>query len=134
MDWRDRRPPIHTVSSLILKVYHAFVFKPITIKFGEFTNFWMLFQMTCPILNSIDIEYLHQEKICSYPVPCSFRTWPMRNGFMIEIVGGGVGWDECSEKRGGVGRYHKLQTQTNFLTIITSIKVTGFLFPFFSHS
>ena len=27
------------LSSLILKVYHAFVFKPITIKFGEFTNF-----------------------------------------------------------------------------------------------
>ena len=63
------------LSSLILKVYHAFAFKPITIKFGEFTNFWMLFQMTCPIFNSIDTEYWHQEKICSYPVPCSFRTW-----------------------------------------------------------
>ena len=36
------------LSSLILKVYHAFAFKPITIKFGEFTNFWMLFQMRCP--------------------------------------------------------------------------------------
>ena len=65
------------LSSLILKVYHAFAFKPITIKFGEFTNFWMLFQMTCPIFNSIDIEYSYQEKICSYPVPCSFRTWPI---------------------------------------------------------
>ena len=64
------------LSSLILKVYHAFAFKPITIKFGEFTNFWMLFQMTCPIFNSIDIKCLYQEKICSYPVPCSFRTWP----------------------------------------------------------
>ena len=31
------------LSSLILKVYHAFVFKSITIKFGKFTNFWMLF-------------------------------------------------------------------------------------------
>ena len=39
------------LSSLIFKVYHAFAFKPITIKFGKFTNFWMLFQMTCPILN-----------------------------------------------------------------------------------
>ena len=38
------------LSSLILKVYHAFAFKPITIKFGEFTNFWMLFQMTAPFL------------------------------------------------------------------------------------
>ena len=56
------------LSSLILKVYHAFAFKPITIKFGKFTNFWILFQMTCPIFNSIDNE-------CSYPVPCSFRTW-----------------------------------------------------------
>ena len=67
------------LSSLILKVYHAFAFKPITIKFGEFTNFWMLFQMTCPIFNSIDIEHLYQEKICSYPVPRSFRTWPISN-------------------------------------------------------
>ena len=65
------------LSSLILKVYHAFAFKPITIKFGKFTNFWMLSQMTCPIFNSIDIEYSYQEKICSYPVPCSFRTWPI---------------------------------------------------------
>ena len=65
------------LSSLILKVYHAFAFKPITIKFGEFTNFWMLFQMTCPIFNSIDIECSYQEKICSYPVSCSFRTWPI---------------------------------------------------------
>ena len=65
------------LSSLILKVYHAFAFKPITIKFGEFTNFKMLFQMMCPIFNSIDIECSHQEKICSYPVPCSFRTWPI---------------------------------------------------------
>ena len=65
------------LSSLILKVYHAFAFKPITIKFGKFTNFWMLFQMTGPIFNSIDIEYSYQEKICSYPVPCSFRTWPI---------------------------------------------------------
>ena len=64
------------LSSLILKVYHGFAFKPVTIKFGEFTNFWMLFQMTSPIFNSIDIEYSHQEK-CSYPVPCSFRTWPI---------------------------------------------------------
>ena len=63
--------------SLILKVYHAFVFKPITIKFGKFTNFWMLFQMTCPIFNSINTEYHYQEKICSYPVPCSFLTWPI---------------------------------------------------------
>ena len=65
------------LSSLILKVYHAFAFKPITTKFGKFTNFCMLFQMTCPIFNSIDTEYLYQEKICSYPVPCSFRTWPI---------------------------------------------------------
>ena len=43
MDWRTPVPPIHT------KVYHAFGFKPITVKFGESTNFWMLFQMTCPI-------------------------------------------------------------------------------------
>ena len=28
---------------------HAFAFKLITIKFGEFTNFWMLFQMTVSI-------------------------------------------------------------------------------------
>ena len=62
------------LSSLILKVYHAFAFKPITFKFGKFANFWMLFQMTCPIFNSIDIECSYQEKICSYPVPCSFRT------------------------------------------------------------
>ena len=66
------------LSSLILKVYHAFAFKPITIKFGKFTNFWMLFQMTCSIFNSIETEYSYQEKICSYPVPCSFRTWPIR--------------------------------------------------------
>ena len=65
------------LSSLILRVYHAFAFKPITIKFGEFTNFWMLFQMTCPIFNSIDIECSQQGKICSYSVPCSFRTWPI---------------------------------------------------------
>ena len=65
------------LSSLILKVYHAFAFKPITIKFGKFTNFWMLFQMTYPIFNSIDFECSYQEKICSYPVPCSFRTWPI---------------------------------------------------------
>ena len=51
------------LSSLILKVYHAFAFKPITIKFGEFTNFWMLFQVMCPIFNSIDIEYSYQEKM-----------------------------------------------------------------------
>ncbi len=65
------------LSSLILNVNYTFAFKPITIKFGKFTNFWMLFQMTCPIFNSIDTEYSYQEKICSYPVPCSFRTWPI---------------------------------------------------------
>ena len=65
------------LSSLILKVYHAFGFNQITIKFGKFPNFWMLFQMTCPIFNLIDIESSYQEKICSYPVPCSFRTWPI---------------------------------------------------------
>ena len=65
------------LSSLILKVYHALAFKPITIIFGKFTNFWMLFQITCPIFNSIDIECSYQEKICSYPVPCLFRTWPI---------------------------------------------------------
>ena len=27
-----------------------------------------------------------EEKICSYPVPCSFRTWPIKVG-----GGGGVG-------------------------------------------
>ena len=74
------------LSSLILKVCHAFAFKLITIKFGEFTNFWMLFQMTCPIFNSIDIECSYQEKICSYPVPCSFRTWPI----ITNSRGGGV--------------------------------------------
>ena len=37
----------------------------------------MLFQMTCPIFSSIDIEYSYQEKICLYPVPCSFGTWPI---------------------------------------------------------
>ena len=49
-------------SSLILKVYHAFAFKPLTIKFGKSTNFWMLFQTTSSIFNSIDIEYSYQEK------------------------------------------------------------------------
>ena len=57
------------LSSLILKVCHAFSFKPITIKFGELTNFWMLFQMTCPIFNSIDIEHLYQEKNMFVPSP-----------------------------------------------------------------
>ena len=59
------------LSSLILKVYmyHAFAFKPITIKFGEFTNFWMLFQMTCSIFNSIDIECSHTEKNIFVPSP-----------------------------------------------------------------
>ena len=33
MDWRDRRPPIIILSSLILKVYHAFAFNPLTGKF-----------------------------------------------------------------------------------------------------
>ena len=65
------------LQSILSSLYHAFAFKPITIKFGEFTNFWMLFQMTCPIFNSTDTEYSYQEKICSYPVPCSFRTWPI---------------------------------------------------------
>ena len=39
------------LSSLILKVYHAFVFKPITIKFGKSTNFGVLFQITCSFFN-----------------------------------------------------------------------------------
>ena len=65
------------LSFIILKVYHAFGFKLITIKFGKFTNFCMLFLMTCPIFYSIDTECLYPEKICSYPVPCSFRTWPI---------------------------------------------------------
>ena len=71
-------------------MYHAFAFKPITIKFGEFTNFWMLFQMTCPIFNSIDIEYSYQEKIFSYPVSCSFRTWPIDPSTVSDaiLVGG----------------------------------------------
>ena len=56
------------LSPLILKVYHAFVFKPITIKFGKFTNFWMLFPMTCLVFNQIDTEGWYQEKICSYPL------------------------------------------------------------------
>ena len=60
------------LSSLILKVYHAFAFKPITIKFGKLTNFWMVFQMRCLIFNPINTEYSYQAKIFSYPVPCSF--------------------------------------------------------------
>ena len=66
-------------SSLILKAYRAFAFKPITIKSGKFANFWMLLQTTCPIFNSIDTEYSYQEKICSYRVPCSFKTWPIEH-------------------------------------------------------
>ena len=78
------------LSSLILKVYQAFAFKPITIKFGEFTYFWMLFQMTCSIFNLIDIECSHTEKLFSYPVPCSFRTWPIyvdcRNHLLLDRI------------------------------------------------
>ena len=66
------------LSSLILKVTMPLGLNQITIKFGKFTNFWMLFQMTCPIFNLIDIESSYQEKIRSYPVPCSFRTWPIK--------------------------------------------------------
>ena len=67
--WFKRKGMVHLVwiggtgslksilSSLILKVYHAFVFKPMSVKFGKFTNIWMLFQMTCPIFNLIDIKY-----------------------------------------------------------------------------
>ena len=69
-------------SSLILKVYHVFAFKLITIKFGKFNNFWMLLQMTCPIFNSIDIDIRTKKKICSYPVPCSFRTWPIQASWL----------------------------------------------------
>ena len=65
------------LSSLNLKVYHAFAFKQIIIKLCKFTNFWMYFQMMCLIFNSINTEYSHQAKICSYPVPCSFLTWPI---------------------------------------------------------
>ena len=65
------------LSSPLLKVYHAFGFKPITIKFGKFTYFWMLFHVTCPIFNSIDTEYSYQEKRCLYPVLYSFTRWPI---------------------------------------------------------
>ena len=88
------------LSSLILKVYHAFAFNPITIKFGEFTNFWMLFQMTCPIFNLIDIEHSYQEKICSYSVPCSFRTWPIGH---IRILGIGL---ELASMEANAGEYN----------------------------
>ena len=58
-------PPIRTKLSYfsnLKKTYHAFAFKPVTVKFGKSSNFWMLFQMMCPIFNSIDIEYSYQEK------------------------------------------------------------------------
>ena len=70
------------LSSLILKVYHACVFKPITIKFGTFTNFWMLFQMTCPIFNSIDTEYRYQEKHIFVPSP--LLVFNMANSIYIK--------------------------------------------------
>ena len=65
MDWTDRCPSNRYQALLfqqLLKVNHAFAFKPITIKFSKSANFWMLFQMTCPIFNSIDFEHLYQEK------------------------------------------------------------------------
>ena len=57
------------LSPLILKVYYAFAFKPITIKFDKFTNIWMLFQMTCPIFNSTDTEHSYQDKNMFVPSP-----------------------------------------------------------------
>ena len=76
--WTGRTGVLQSIlSSLTLKVYRAFAFKPITIKFGKFTYFLMLFQMACAAFTSIDTEYSYQEKICSYSVPYSFRKWPI---------------------------------------------------------
>ena len=82
-------PPVYTKLSCFsefLKVNHSFALKPITVKVNKFTNFWMLFQMTCPSFNSINIEYSYQEKICLYPVPCSLRTWPILSLFSIFLL------------------------------------------------
>ena len=68
------------LSSLILKVYHAFAFKPITIKFGEFTNFWMLFQMTCPIFNSIDMNVRTKKKYVRTQSPARLEHGQFRIG------------------------------------------------------
>ena len=47
--WKSIKLSLQSIrSSLVLaffKVYPAFAFKPITLKFGKFTNFWTLFQM-----------------------------------------------------------------------------------------
>ena len=45
MDWRD----VQSFLILAIFVSHAFVFNPITPKYGKFTHFWMLFEMTDPI-------------------------------------------------------------------------------------
>ena len=91
--WRDRRNP-NPYKALLFqrfsKVYHAFAFKPITVKFSKFTNYWMLLEMACPILNSIDIEYSYQEKIFSYAVPCSFRTWSIPSSVFFSSFKNGV--------------------------------------------
>ena len=62
-------PPIHT---------YSFAIKPITVKFGKFTNFWMLFQFTCPN-QEFNPCWIFVPKRKYVPtksqVPCSFRTW-----------------------------------------------------------
>ena len=69
MDWRNSCP------SNPYQVYHTFAFKPITVKFGKFNNFWMFFQMMCSsFFDSMDIEYSYRRENMFAPSPCSFRT------------------------------------------------------------
>ena len=77
MDWKAPVPPIHT------KVYHALGFIPITVKFGKFTVLDALSDDVSHFSIQSIFNFCTEEKICSYPVPCSFRTWLIRKYSMM---------------------------------------------------
>ena len=112
-------------------------FKPITVKFGKFTKFWMRFHMTCPIFNSIDGEYSYQVKECSYPVPGSFRTWQITMSIKFCIahlyedlnnVLSHCRWKEFDRPINYIWKYTILSMQSQHMTVIechTKILNTG---------
>ena len=44
LGWIGGTGVLQSILSSNFKVYHAFAFIPITVKFGKFTNFWMFFR------------------------------------------------------------------------------------------
>ena len=81
----------------------------------------MLSQRTCLIFSIQSIlNVCTEEKICSYPVPCSFRTWLIEHLYDMQITFTAVPGTESSLSAQKVGIFRENRFGVKFIGFVYS--------------